>query len=74
MFNTELPSPCINNRCRDRGKCVLKWSENNELTYECKCEHGFEGDNCEHGSTMTDVNTSHCVLVDPFIFSAHITG
>ena len=66
-LNTELRSPCADDPCLSRGKCILKWSKDNELTYECKCGSKYKGDHCEHGNKLTDLNTYHCLLIFCFL-------
>ena len=47
-YNSELflQTPCSSGPCKNNGKCLPLYEENN---YKCACNEGFKGDNCENG-------------------------
>ena len=49
-------SPCYNytahtNPCVNGGKCIVV----NDETYECDCDPGYNGDNCENSKIKTTI-------------------
>ncbi len=44
-FITAVPDPCINNPCVNGGMCSRV--QGTCYAYQCACQPGFEGVNCE---------------------------
>jgi len=59
--------PCADNPCWSRGECHLVWINSTYATHKCNCSSGFVGVNCEHGSTLIDIN----IIIDFNILSIY---
>ena len=61
LFAFYTDSPCYNpNPCVNGGTCIVV----NDETYECECDPGYNGDNCENSKIQ--ITILHHTLFDIF--------
>jgi hypothetical protein len=48
LDKTSVPNPCLTEKCKNNGTCIMSFSHaKNKFSFVCKCQKGFYGPLCE---------------------------
>ena len=57
--------PCSKNPCTNDAKCLNVLSELT-YTYNCACNDGYSGSNCEIGQKYKNIKIKYLLLKEPY--------